>query len=330
MKKKLVFLICITLLLSIFGCGKNDDKIQLLEKDTALTTSVSDDSSKNKINIALVMKTLTNPFFIEMENGARLAEKDLDINLIIRTGAQETSIDQQISIVDDLIKDKVDAIVIAPGGSTELIPVLKKAQDANIVVVNIDNQLDPEMSEKLGLKNVPYISVDNVEGAYLSAKYISNMITKPTRVAIIEGIITAKNSQDRKNGALKAFHENNNIIAIESQTANWKIDEAYAVTENLLIQHPDIGAFFCANDMMALGVVQYLQEHGKTNVLVAGYDALDEAKKAIKEHKLMVTIDQQASIQGYEGVKCAIDLIQKLTVESKRLVDVKVVTEGTL
>ncbi|MCB0021873.1 MAG: substrate-binding domain-containing protein, partial [Caldilinea sp.] len=88
------------------------------------------------------MKTLTNPFFIEMEKGARRAEQELGIELIVKTGAQETSIEQQIAIVDDFIARGVDAIVIAPGSSTELIPVLKKAQDAGIVVINIDNRLD--------------------------------------------------------------------------------------------------------------------------------------------------------------------------------------------
>ena len=80
--------------------------------------------------IGLVMKTLTNPFFVEMEKGARQAEKDFGINLVVRTGAQETSIEQQITIVRDLIKENVDAIVIAPADSSELIPVLKEAQDA--------------------------------------------------------------------------------------------------------------------------------------------------------------------------------------------------------
>jgi ribose transport system substrate-binding protein len=65
---------------------------------------------------ALAMKTLTHPFFIEMEKGARRAEAEMRVNLQVRTAAQETSIEQQIQIVNDLIAVHVDAIVIAPGG----------------------------------------------------------------------------------------------------------------------------------------------------------------------------------------------------------------------
>ena len=263
MKKTVLCLLCLTLAFGLMACGESKEGVQLLEENTKEEASISD--NEDNFNIALVMKTLTNPFFIEMEKGARQAEKEFNINLIVKTGAQETSIDQQIKIVEDLILEEVDAIVIAPGGSTELIPSLKKAQDAGIVVVNIDNQLDPSQSEKLGLKNVPFISVDNVEGAYLSAKYISDMLKKDTKVAVIEGIATAKNSQDRSTGALNAFKENSKITSIVIATANWKIDEAYEVTKQIFARNPDIGAIFCANDMMALGTIEYLREAGKTD-----------------------------------------------------------------
>ena len=151
----------------------------------AESTSATDAA---EITVALVMKTLTNPFFVEMEKGARQAEAELGINLLVKTGAQETSIEQQITIIDNLIEDKVDAIVIAPADSTEVLPVLKKAQDAGIVIINVDNQLDPEAAKQIGLGDVPFISVDNEQGAYLSAKYIGDQLTTPTQVVILEGM----------------------------------------------------------------------------------------------------------------------------------------------
>ena len=276
------------------------------------------------------MKTLTNPFFIDMEKGARKAESELGINLIVRTGAQETSIEQQINIVDELINSKVDAIVIAPGSSTELIPVLKKAQDAGILIVNIDNRLELEESKKAGLLNVPFISVDNENAAYLSAKYISDKITKPAKAAIIEGIMAADNSKQRKNGALKAFKENSNITIVALKTANWKIDEAYKVTSDIFSKYPDLGAVFCANDMMALGAVEYIIKNDKKNVLVAGFDALAEAKEAIDQGKMQVTIDQQADIQGYKGVMYAVQILKHENVPMETMIPVKVINRDSI
>jgi ribose transport system substrate-binding protein len=280
--------------------------------------------------VALVMKTLTNPFFVEMERGARVAERDLGIQLIVRTAAQETSIEQQIEIVEELIQEAVDAIVIAPGDSVELIPVLRRAQEAGIVVINIDNRLDPTVSASSGLTDVPFISVDNEQGAYLAGQAISADISTPTQAAIIEGIREAQNAQDRRDGALRAFEENANITVVASESANWMIDEAYAVAEQIFTANPDIGLVFAANDIMALGVIQYLQETNRADVRVAGFDALAEALEAIRAGTLAVTVDQQAALQGETGVRYAIRALNGETLPPETMVDVLVVTSETL
>lgn len=283
-----------------------------------------------KPTIALVIKTLTNPFFIEMEKGARQAEKELGFTLLVKSAAQETSIDQQIAIIEDLISQKVAAIVIAPGSSTELIPVLKKAQDAGIRLVNIDNQLDPAASEKAGLVAVPFISVDNVQGGFLSAQKLVAGVTKPTEAFILEGIRAASNANQRKAGAEKAFATNPNIKIVASETANWKIDEGLEVTRATLKKYPGIKLIFAANDMMALGALEYLKEAGRSDVKVAGYDALEAARKAISDGKLLATVDQQADQQGYIGCKTAVKLLAGETVPSTVMVDVRLITAETL
>ncbi|MCC6975950.1 MAG: sugar ABC transporter substrate-binding protein [Anaerolineae bacterium] len=282
------------------------------------------------LRIALVMKTLTNPFFVAMEQGARQAEKDLGINLIVKTAAQETAIEQQIKIVEDLITEKVKAIVIAPGDSQKLIPVLKKAQDAGIVIINIDNRLDPTVAKNVGLINIPFVSVNNEAGAYLSAKFVSDKIATPTQVAIIEGIRSAYNAQERKTGAERAFNENPNLSIVASETANWKIDEAYTVAKSTFEKYPHIGAVFCANDMMALGVIEYLKESKRNTVLVAAFDALEEAKEEILAGRLAVTIDQQAGRQGYVGVEYAVKILRGESVPLETMIDVLVVSSETL
>lgn len=327
MKKNLLLTICLLLAIAMTACAQATQDTSLLAPETTPVTAQSTESSQAaKYKIALVMKTLTNPFFVEMEKGARKAEKELGIDLIVKTGAQETSVEQQITIIEELIMEKVDAILIAPADSVQLIPVLKKAQDAGIVIINLDNQLDANSMEKVGLKNVPFISVDNVQGAYLSAKYISSKVNTATEAVILEGIPTAKNAQDRKNGASKAFGENSNIKIVASETAHWKVDEAYNVTTQLFSQYPNIKLVFCANDMMALGTLQYLKEKNITDVQVAAYDALDEVMPMLKDGSLQSTIDQQAANQAYTGVQFAIRALGSEVLPPITLLDVLLVT----
>jgi ribose transport system substrate-binding protein len=330
--KKMIFHICLVLLaLSLSACSAAQpagSQSSFIVTSQAATPEQSKSGTTH--TIALVMKTLTNPFFVEMEKGARQAEKELGIQLVVKTAAQETSIQQQIEIVEELIKSKVDAIVIAPGDSKELIPALKKAQDAGIIVVNIDNRLDADLSSKLGLTNVPFISVDNKHGAYLSAKFIADQVKKPAKAIILEGIPEAVNAQDRAAGAVQAFKENTNITVVASESAHWKIDEAHDVTAKLFQANPDISLVFCANDMMALGTLQYLAEQKKTDVLVAGFDNLSEAQQAVKAGTLAATVDQQAAKQGYTGVDYAVKMLKGEKVPAETYVDVILVTTATM
>jgi ribose transport system substrate-binding protein len=281
--------------------------------------------------VALVMKTLTNPFFVEMERGARRAEEEFGVDLVVRTAAQETSIEQQIDIVDDLVRSGIDALVIAPGDSVRLIPVLRQAQDAGVVVVNIDNRLDPDFMAEAGLDDIPFISVDNEEGAYLSAGYIAERADGPAEAVIIEGIRDADNAQARLRGARRAFADAPHVTLVASETANWKIDEAYGVTQAILEAHPGTDLIFAANDMMALGAVQYLQEAGLTGqIRIAGFDALDEAEDAIAAGAMAASVDQQAAVQGYLGIQYATRLLDGEQVPVETTVPVRLVTRESL
>ncbi len=190
--------------------------------------------------------------------------------------------------------------------------------------------MDPEAAKQIGLVDVPFISVDNEQGAYLSARHISDQLTTPTQVVILEGIRTANNARDRKNGALRAFGENSNVEVVATETAHWKIDEAYEVTARLFEQHPDIGTLFAANDMMALGTLRYLEETGRTDVLVAAYDALEEAKDALRAGTLQSTIDQQAALQAYTGVQYAVRTLNGEVLPMETSVDVMLVTQDNI
>lgn len=279
-----------------------------------------------RARIALVMKTLTSPFFVEMEKGARRAETELGIELLVKTAAQETSIEQQIAIIDQLTRAKVDAIVIAPGDSYRLIPGLKKAQEAGIVVVNIDNRLDAEFAQKQGLVNVPFISVDNKRAVYLAAKYLTEGVREPTQAAIIEGIRSASNAEDRRQGAVQAFSETPQVTLVGSESANWKIDDAYDVARRLFTAHPRIKLLVCANDMMALGAIRYLQEAKIQGVKIAGYDALEEARQAMKSGWLAASVDQQAAQQGFMGVSYAVRMLKGEKLPADTMLETQLIT----
>ena len=286
---------------------------------------------EKQLKIGLVMKTLSNPFFIAMEKGARKAEQELGLKLDVQVGQEETSIEQQIAIVENMIAQKYDAICIAPGGSKEIVPVLKKAQEAGIPIINIDNRIDADAAKAAGLKEIPYVGASNLDGGYMAGKYLAEQLGGKGKVAIIEGIQGVDNAEARKNGAKKAFAEFKDIKLIASQSANWKTEEGLNVMTNILQANPDLNGVFCANDMMAFGAIQAIDGAGKSGkILVAAYDALDQAKQYIKEGKMISTVDQKPDAMGYYGVKFAVDLINKKEVPMEYMVQLENITKDNL
>jgi ribose transport system substrate-binding protein len=280
--------------------------------------------------VALVLVSIANPFFVAMEKGARRAEAELGIRLLVATAANDTSVEQQTASMRQVMQDKVDAIVVVPGRSAEMIPVVKEARDAGFVVINIDNRLDPEEARKAGLTGVPFIGVNNEQGAYLSAQYLAGKLTGPTQVAIVGGDPAAQASKDREKGALRAFAERRNLELVATEAAYWRIDEAYQAAARIFERHPKVGGIFCSNDVMALGVIRYLEETRREQVLVASYDDIEEARAAIRRGRLLATVNQRADEQGYMGVKYAMHALAGETLPAETFVEVELVTAETL
>jgi len=311
--------------------GACSDSSTQAVKSVAVVAPMADTAPKaHAPKLALIMKSLTNPFFIEMETGARRAEREAGVELQVIATSQETAVEQQIQLVEDQIKRKVDAIIITPNDPQRLVPALKRAQDAGIKVVNIDDRLNPETVAASGMKPVPFISVDGEDAAYRAAKFAAAPIDQPSEVAILEGVRSTENSAKRLRGAERAFKENAKLKLVASETARWKIDEGYEVAKHMFAAHPKIRVVSCANDLMAIGVMKYLAESGKTGVRVAGFDALDEAKAAIRAGNMAVTVDQQSAQQGYQGVMTALKSMRGETVESIVRVEARLLTGDDL
>ncbi|MEA3097454.1 substrate-binding domain-containing protein, partial [Caballeronia mineralivorans] len=160
----------------------------------------------HKPKVALVMKSLANEFFLTMETGAKDYQKHNanQFDLITNGIKDETDTANQIRIVEQMIVSKVDALVIAPADSKALVPVIKKAVDAGIIVVNIDNRLDPDVLKSKDL-NVPFVGPDNVKGAREVGAYLAKKLKSGDEVGIIEGVSTTTNAQQRTAGFKEAM-----------------------------------------------------------------------------------------------------------------------------
>src|SRR5205809_6118399 len=108
------------------------------------------------------MKSLANEFFSTMADGAKKhqAANAANYDLIVNGIKNETDLAEQVNLVEQMIAQGVNAIVIAPADSKALVTVLRRAKDAGVLVVNIDNKLDADVLKQAGLQ-VPFVGPDN-------------------------------------------------------------------------------------------------------------------------------------------------------------------------
>ena len=87
------------------------------------------------------MKSLANEFFSTMAAGAETHQKDHsgDYSLVVNGIKDERDLSRQVALVDEMVSSGVNAIVIAPADSKALVPALRRAVEAGVVVINIDN-----------------------------------------------------------------------------------------------------------------------------------------------------------------------------------------------
>ena len=249
----------------------------------------------DKPQIALLMKTLSNEYFISMQQGAEEAAKQKNVDLIIQVAEKEDSTEQLVGLVENMIAKKVDAIIVTPNDSIAFIPAFQKAQKAQkagIPIIDLDVRLDAKAAEAAGLK-FNYVGVDNFNGGYLEAKNLAEALGGKGNVAVLEGIPGVDNGEQRKGGALKAFAEYPDIKIVASQSANWETEQALNVTTNILTANPNVNGIFAANDNMAIGAVTAVENAGLAGkVLVTGYDGIPLAIEYVKQGKMQSTIDQ--------------------------------------
>jgi len=264
-----------------------------------------------KPQVALVMKSLANEFFGTMAEGAKAhqAANSDKYELIVNGIKNETDLAEQVNLVEQMIARRVNAIVIAPADSRALVTVLKRAKEAGILVVNIDNKLDADTLKQAGL-NVPFVGPDNREGARKVGDALSQKLKSGDKVAIIEGIPTAFNGQQRRLGfedAMKAA----GITIVGVQSGNWEMEKANGVAAGILSEHPDIKALLCANDNMALGAVAAVQSAAKAGkVLVVGFDNIAAVRPMLADGRLVATADQHADKLAVFGIEAALKILK--------------------
>jgi len=281
--------------------------------------------------VALVLKTLNNPFYVDMEKGAQDAAQKLGVRLVVQAPEREVDVEKQMQIVENLIQRRVAAICLAPCGSKEIVPVIVKANRERIPVLILDTRVDPQTLRQVGGSVTTFIGSDNFEGGRIAGEFIVKTIGGKGQVAILEGIPGHETSDERTRGVRKALRESPGIEIVSSQTANWERDQGFNVFQNILQSHPKVQALFACNDLMALGALEAIAAAGKSGAIrVVGFDFLADGREAIRSGAMDASIAQHPYDIGRLAVENAARAIKGEPLPPEIPVPVELITRANL
>lgn len=296
------------------GCGQENTKKSAGKKS-------------GKPTVCLVMKSLANQFFQDMQKGAQQHVAQRGDLTLQATGIQnETDIDGQVAEIEKCVTQQVDAIVLAPADSRALVNSVKRASDAGIKVVNIDVRLDQGAMGKAGIADkVPYVGPDNEDGAKQSGAVLAKKLGKGGKVVILSGNPGAANAEQRTQGFKYAIKDGG-LTLLQEKTAHWETDEAHTVLGNMLTAHPDIQGVLSGNDDMTLGAIKAIQEQHK-NIKVASFDNIPAIKPYLSSGVVVATVDQFGAKQAGQGIDYAMNMIKGQSVTGWQKTAVQLITK---
>ena len=282
-----------------------------------------------KPRVALVLKTLNSPFFIDMQKGAQAAADQLGLDLVVQAAEREVDVEKQMQIVENLIQTGVKVLLLTPSGSREIVPVLAKATAAGIPVIIVDTRIDAAAATAASVKTASFIGSDNYEGGRVAGAELILVTKGKANVALLEGIPGHDTGDSRLRGFKDATRDTPGIKVVASQTANWERDQGFTVFQNMLQAHPEIDALFACNDMMALGAMEAIAAAGRTGkIRVIGFDAVDDARKAILAGTMIASVAQFPGDMGRLAVESASKLIKGEAVEQSQQVRIELVKKA--
>lgn len=295
-------LLCVCLTALLIGCAPRPNASETTEAE----------SNPSKPRVALIMKSLANEFFSTMAKGAERHQSEHadEYDLVVNGIKDERDLSRQVALVEEMVASGVQAIVIAPADSKALVPVLRRAKQAGIIVINIDNQLDRDVLVQEGV-TIPFVGPDNLAGAKKVGDHLGKSLTDTSKkVAVLEGIRTSFNAQQRLKG-FQAAMQDAGITIVDSQSAEWEMSKANTIASSMISEHPQIAAILCANDSMALGAIAAVKSAGRSNeIQIVGFDNITAIQQAIREGKVLATADQHGDQLAVFGIEAALQELQ--------------------
>jgi ribose transport system substrate-binding protein len=273
-------------------------------------------AADNPMTIAVFTKNRTNPAYEAFRIASDQIARTTGVKIIHLVPNKPDDVDEQKAMVDQVLKDRPDAVIFIPVDDVAMIDSVKKLNDAKVPIVLVSNPLPGRF--------VTYVGADDFEIGYREARYLFEKLEGKGKIVVIEGTPAAPTNRERLRGYQRAFAEFPGIQVLGSGVGNYQQADARRVMEKLLAEHAEIDAVLSANDSMALGVLEALKAANRTAVVI-GINGILPAVKQIESGGMLASVDFNMFKIGCTATRAAVRHLKKEPLPEKVMLPAEVI-----
>jgi ribose transport system substrate-binding protein len=273
-------------------------------------------AADKEMTIAVFTKNRTNPAYEAFRIASDQIARSTGVKVIHLVPNQPDNVDEQKAMVDQVLKDRPDAVIFIPVDDVAMIDSVKKLNEAKIPIVLVSNPLPGSF--------VTYVGADDYEIGYREARYLFEKLGAKGKIVVIEGTPAAPTNRERVRGYQRAFAEFPGIQVLGSGIGNYQQPDAKRVMEKFLAEHKEIDAVLSANDSMALGVLEALKTANRTAIVI-GINGILPAVKQIETGGMLATVDFNMFKIGCTATRAAVRHLKQELLPEKVMLPAEVI-----
>jgi ribose transport system substrate-binding protein len=247
--------------------------------------------------IAIVSKGFQHEFWQAVKKGAEQEAQKEGARITFVGPPTEQDVEIQMNMLTNAMAKSPDALGFAALDSKAAAPVMQQAQQQNIPVVAFDSGVESDVP-------VTTAATDNKAAAAEAAKHMSDLLGGKGTVAMVVHDQTSRSGIDRRDGFIQWMKANApGISLLPVQYGGGDQAKSADITKSILSSHPEVNGIYGSNEGSAIGVIKGVQESGKKDVTIVGFDSGQAQIDAINNGVMAGAITQNPIRIGEEVVK---------------------------
>lgn len=247
------------------------------------------------VNIGVLMADPENAFWTDMEACYRRLAPTMGVSLTVVWPEPGQDPGAQLRGLLRMLQEPLDLLVVNPLEPSNLVPGIIEAAGKGIPVLDVGAKSDPEQLHQAGPRYVPLRTVDFEEQGRLGGGFLVRTLgvsdRAPATVTILAGRKEAAQSRGRCRGAEQAFSAHPGAFRLLRESGNFDRTQGREAAARIFTVRPDVKGFFCANDLMALGVADACRGMPlERRPRIVGVDGIPEAVEAVQRGLLSATV----------------------------------------